>query len=315
MIINTCFLTDDGYAMPTCIAITSMLKNKKKDSKYVIYVLSMNVSKANIEKFMLLDRKDFRIKIIPLDDRYKKYDMVGVSASSTAMYKFSIPEILNKIDKVIYLDGDIIVNDDLSELYNYQIGNNYIGAVKDINGIQKRHFNYYLKNDIFYFNSGVMLMNLNKLREDKVAEKLINYRLNGYNELMDQDSLNYVLRNKAYELPFKFNTQTMFTFINKDVSDLKKLVEIDKKCDSYEAIAKDSVILHYSMKGKPWKKSDGFMFDKWLDYYYISPFKDITIEIKNTSKNKKNTIISKYQAIRKNIRRYKFFKKFSRRVK
>lgn len=158
-------------------------------------------------------------------------------------------------------------------------------------------------------------MNLKKLREDKISEKLIDYRLNGYNELMDQDALNYILRGSVTELPFKYNTQTMFTFINKSVSNLKELVCIDNSCDSYETIASKSVILHYSMKSKPWKKTNGFMFEKWNKYYKLSPYKDDVLEIKSSSDNKKNTFFTKYKSLKKNIRRYRFFKKFSRKVR
>ena len=112
--VNICFLTDNGYAMPTCVAMTSMLLNKNNDSKYNIYVLCINVSNNCIDKFMKLNREDFKINIIELNDKYQDFNMKGVSASATAMYKFSIPEILDNIDKVIYLDGDILINSDLS---------------------------------------------------------------------------------------------------------------------------------------------------------------------------------------------------------
>ena len=127
-VINTCFLTDDGYAMPTCIAINSMIMNKNKESIYNIYVLSMNISESNEEMFKKLSGENCNIYIIKLDSNYQKFSMEGVSASPTAINKFSIPEILENIDKVIYLDGDIIIKSDLSELYQYDIGDNYIGA-------------------------------------------------------------------------------------------------------------------------------------------------------------------------------------------
>ena len=308
--VNICFLTDDGYAMPTCVAMTSMLINKNKDSTYNIFMLCINVSEENISRFKQLEKNDFRIKIIELNDEYKKYNMEGVSASATAMYKFHIPQILKEIDKVIYLDGDIIVNSDLYELYSIDLSNKYVGVVKDICGAIKRHYRSFIKNKIFYFNSGVMLMNLKEMRTNNITEKLIDYRINGYNELMDQDALNYVLKDNKLELPFKYNTQTMCTFINKNVSQLKKLTKINDGCEDYDSVAIKSIILHYSLKNKPWKSQTGFMFDLWMYYYYKSPFNNEKMIRKNTNTNKKNNVLSKYQALKKNIRRYNFFKKF-----
>lgn len=311
-VINTCFLTDDGYAMPTCIAINSMIINKNKESIYNIYVLSMNISEFNEEMFKKISGENCNIYIIKLDNNYQKFSMEGVSASPTAINKFSIPEILDNIDKVIYLDGDIVIKSDLSELYQYDLGDNYIGAVKDINGILKRHFNTFVKNNIFYFNSGVMLMNLKKMREDKITEKLIDYRINGYNELMDQDALNFVLRKNVYELPFKYNTQTMFTAINKNIDKLKIFLKLSDDVKSYDDLIKESVILHYSLKSKPWKAQSGYMFDLWLYYYYKSSFQNIVVERKNKNNKKSgNIIVTKIKALAKNCRRYRFFKKFS----
>lgn len=308
--INVCFLTDDGYAMPTCIAMKSMLDNKNKNTKYNIYILSTSLSEHNTVKFKELNSVDFEVKIVNLEDKYKDFYMNGVSASPTAIYKFSIPEILSDLDKVIYLDGDIIVNSDLLELYNYKIGKNYIGAVKDINGALKRHYKAFIKKGIFYFNSGVMIMNLKQMRKDKITEKLIDYRLNGYNELMDQDALNYVLRNKTCELPFKYNTQTMITAINKKAPELKKFIEIPKDSKNYDDIINNSLILHYSLKNKPWKSQNGYKFDKWLYYYYQSPFGNTPIDREKKNIKKSKGLYARIQAFKKNGRRLRFFKKF-----
>ena len=136
-------------------------------------MLCINVSEENISRFKQLEKNDFRIKIIELNDEYKKYNMEGVSASATAMYKFHIPQILKEIDKVIYLDGDIIVNSDLYELYSIDLSNKYVGVVKDICGAIKRHYRSFIKNKIFYFNSGVMLLDLKSMRYLNISSKLI----------------------------------------------------------------------------------------------------------------------------------------------
>ncbi len=310
--IDICFLTDDGYAMQTCIAITSILKTKKDNIFYNIYILCNKVSNDNLKKFEELDKKNLKINIIKLknNDEYIKYDIKDIPASTTAIYKFNIPQILNKLDKVLYLDGDIIVHNDLSELFNYDIGNNYVGAVKDTAGLSKSLFKLFIKKNIFYFNSGVMIMNLKKMREDKVTELLIDYRINGYNELMDQDALNYVLHNKVCELPFKFNTQLMFEWINNNIQQLKEYFKITSDLKTAKDIMNNAVITHYSGKKKPWKHCDGPEHDLWIYYYYISPYKEYMIDRTINEKNNLNKKInSKINTYLKNYRRYKFYKK------
>lgn len=314
--INICFITDEGYCIQTSVALISMLKNKNMDSIYDVYILCSNVSEDKKNKFMQMNSKNFNIKIIDLceNEEYKKYDIKDIPASITAMYKFSLPNILNLLDKVLYLDGDIIVKKDLTDLFNYDIGDNYVGAIKEAGGLSKTLFSLYSKNNLFYFNSGVMLLNLKKMRKNNVTEKLIDYRINGYNELMDQDSLNYVLRDKACELPFKYNTQLVFAYITKNFEKIKKVCLLEENINSVSKILENAVIVHYSGMKKPWKHFDGFAHDLWVYYYYLSPFKDkILIRDKYCPKNKENKIINFIQRKKKNIRRYRFMKKFKKK--
>ena len=139
-IINICFLTDDSYAMPTGVAIKSLCESKNKNTVYNIYILAIDVSSKNKRIFESMGEENVSIKIIQLKNEYEGHSIDGISATPTAMYKFRIPDILASVDRIIYLDGDIIVKTDLSNLYNFDICDNYIGAVLDINGVLKHHY-------------------------------------------------------------------------------------------------------------------------------------------------------------------------------
>ena len=115
----------------------------------------------NCEKYNNLEKKDFPV-------------------STAALFKFDLPNLLpDSIEKVLYLDGDIIVQGDLSELYSTDISDVYAGVVKDYRGLTlKGDFNERLKiNHTAYFNSGVLLLNLSLLRNDNLPEKLLNIYL------------------------------------------------------------------------------------------------------------------------------------------
>lgn len=278
MKINLCFITDDYYAMPTCVTISSILKSKKQSTICNVYILCKDVSENKKNKFLELDSESLFIKIIDMNGKedFSKYKKEGIPATPTAMYKFFIPEILKDLDKVLYLDGDIIVQKDLEELYNCDIGSNYIGAVKDTNGLDYHS----LRNSNYkYFNSGVMVMNLKKMRQDDMPQKLLEYRKNGYNKLMDQDTFNFVLKGNVLLLPFEYNTQmnTLSSELqglkNYNVTNFKKYWKISNEISNIREIYEEATILHYTT-AKPWKFYDGYGNDLWLKNYINSPYGD-----------------------------------------
>lgn len=281
MEINLCFITDDYYAMPTCITISSILENKKKDIIYNIYILCKNVSENKKDKFIELNTNTLKINLVDMNSQedFSKYRIEGIPATPTAIYKFFIPNILKDLDRVLYLDGDIIVQKDLVELYNYDIGENYIGAVKDTNGLD---YGFFGKKEYTYFNSGVMVMNLEKMRKDKLPDKLLEYRKTGYNKLMDQDTFNFVLKGSVELLPFKYNTQMntisseLQGYKNYNMETFKNYWEISNKITSVRELCEDAIILHYTT-AKPWKFYDGYGNDLWLKNYLNSPYKEENI--------------------------------------
>lgn len=282
MKINLCFVTDDSYAMPTCITISSILKSKKESTICHIYILCKNVSKYKKDKFNQLNTDTFIIENIDVQETedFSKYKIEGIPATPTSIYKFFIPDILKEVKKVLYLDGDIIVQKDLEELYNANIGTHYIGAIKDTNGLDHRVFT---KRNYQYFNSGVMLMNLEKMREDKLSQKLLEYRKNGYNKLMDQDTFNYILKNSVSLLPFKYNTQmnTLSSVLQKNrnysIENLKLYWNIPNEIATIRQIFENATILHYTT-AKPWKFYDGYGNDVWYKNYINSPYGEENID-------------------------------------
>lgn len=312
MRINTCFITDDGYAMQTCIAIHSISKNRNKNNEYYVYILCNNVSKNNQEKFEQLNDNGFNIKIIELlgNDEYLKYDIKGIPASPTAIYKFSIPQILKDIDKVLYLDGDLIVKNDLEELFNYNLSGKCIGAVKDTSGLARGLYKVFMNKKVFYFNSGVMLMDLNKMRENDYTAKLIDYRINGYNEYMDQDALNYILKDDVVELPFKYNTQLLFLSICNEFDKIYAYLSLNNNERNKEEVVKEAEIIHYSGNKKPWRHTDGAEHELWTYYYYSSPYKEVMLNrTYGNVKKKKISVLDKINRKKKTIRRNKFMEK------
>ena len=313
--VNLCFLADDNYIMQTTVTINSIYLNRNNNTTYNIYIILNKGKEKNIQRIKELETVNFKINIIKIDkiNELVKFDIEGISASPTAICKFYIPEILNELDKVLYIDGDVIILDDLLDLYNTDIKDNYVAAVKDTCGLSRSLYRLF-KKDVFYFNSGVMLMNLKKMREEKTSNSLMEYRINGYNQLMDQDSLNYVLKGKVIELPFAYNTQlccfenVKWFNTNNQIQVLHDYFKLPNNTKEYNDIINNAKIVHYSGSLKPWNQGEVIESELWNYYYNNSPFKDVILHKKPNRKKKLNVV----NKIFKRMRRYIFMRNFIR---
>ncbi|MCR5265337.1 MAG: glycosyltransferase family 8 protein [Cyanobacteria bacterium RUI128] len=177
-------------------------------------------------RYIEMDNSDF--EGIVHDER------VGVSA----LYRLRLPS-LTDVDKIVYLDSDVVILDDISKLWNYDIENYLVGAVEDkYSDLMTCRAD--LRDDEIYFNSGVMLMNLKKFREEKLEEKIFDKLKESGNDYSDQDVLNYICQNRVLYLPLKYNL--MLTTDDPNA--------FPKRKDEYAQALNQPVILHYSIK--PW---------------------------------------------------------------
>ena len=191
--INIVFITDSAYIIPTNASINSIIKNKSKTTKINIYVIGVNVTeffKKNIEK---QSRNNTNIKVIikkSVGNDLPKNTIYNPIISRADYIKFYLPSILDKLDKVIYLDSDTIVLKDLTALYNIDLEDNYIGAADDWQST------WYDNRDARFFNNGVMLMNLKKMREDNIESKLLENKKNDkINRFITEDAFNITMQN------------------------------------------------------------------------------------------------------------------------
>lgn len=289
---NVVYITDENYAMPTCISAFSLICNQNPATQIEIYFIVNDISMQSKEKFMSLETGNAKIHCIEVrDDKYTEMEKScmahnSIHVSRTAMFKFDLPQMLGDVEKVLYLDGDTLVLKDLSELYNTSLEGFYVAAADD--EIEKiRHVSpLFTANG--YFNSGVMLLNLSKMREESVTEKLVDYRAHGTNFFMDQDALNAVLGGKKLTLPLQYNFLT--TIINNyDEFEIEKMIE-ENGVDGTETILKKISIVHCTDKYKPWKYNLPWFSDLFKEFYYKSPYSENKLILQNLFKEYTNEI-------------------------
>lgn len=290
------FICDETYVMPTAVAISSIKENKGKNSKYEIYVIGLNLSKHGRDQIQSLNERNFCVKIIEreLSDKQRQVVQYRERVTTAAVFKFDLPYIFEQYEKILYLDSDVIVQKDLTKLFTIDINTQYAAVVMDTMTIRGKNGHLkridYKENE--YFNSGVLLLNLEKMRRDGIPDKLLDYRLNGKNFFMDQDALNVVFQgNVKYISPY-YNLLNCF-FEWQSIEDLRIFYDVEFP-KSLKEIYKNAVILHFGDKKKPWEYNMGYLTQVYKKYYSKSPYTNTKLNLKNEeTQNGSNSILRK----------------------
>lgn len=301
-------ISDDNYFLPTIVCIRSIIDNACLiDGDFVIHVCSFSLLGENINKLRALstDRINVVVDLFNADDYSDKINQISqkTHVTPTALIKFELPHYFDHLDSLLYLDGDIIVKDNLGSLLSQDVDSYILAATYDF----LCHFNrirYTLHrtvSDEFYFNSGVMLLNLKKMRELNIPDKLWDYKINkSKTKLMDQESLNAVCGYSVLHLPIKFNFNPRF-FGAQFVKEINKVYDTDYTNET--DLSKDIRIIHYvGHIDKPWIYEDAKMRTYWDDSYGKIEWGD-SLALISSSKKK----ISTMTMIRDKIRNHGIF--------
>ena len=277
--ISLCFICDEGYVMPTAVAITSVIVNKEIDVYYDIYLVTNKLTNESITLLKNMETESVRVIIIKADkgEDFDKFKIAGYHVTPSALLKFELPELLpDELEKILYLDGDTIIQKDLTKIFNTNIDNVYAGVVSNGPFRAKRFSDYYNIKCLSYFNSGVLLLNLKKMREEHISESLIECKFRNSRKfgLMDQDTFNLVFRENVTFLSFYYNFQ-YHPWLDFDIKQLAEHYGL-KMVDSKFKWIPEAFIIHYSMR-KPWQYFHYFASDIWFQYYLLSPFKDVAL--------------------------------------
>jgi len=243
-------VANDSYLPHAGVVMASILENSAVPERFVFYILCDQTSELNHHRLEELSRK-YACQIHSLAVSSSGYgDLVQIGHLITTTYlKFALPQRLPpEVGKVIYIDSDIIVLGDLSELWNIDLGSSALGAVDDPYCNYKRQ-DLQISDGYRYFNSGLMLMNLEVFREEALGEKLREFiRENSQIiEFADQDAFNALLFDRRLSLPLKWNVLTYFY----DVDELGQSVPAGELQPYIEAVQAPGAV-HFCGPRKPW---------------------------------------------------------------
>lgn len=263
------YITDQGYFLPTLVSIQSLIASVEGPQVYHVYCLCDGLTEKQKQMMEQLETPQAQIHLLDRDkvaagrslERLKKH---SCSANPTALLKFDLANIFPDKDRILYLDGDTIVKSNIDSIFDVDIQHTYAAVVLDKKALlEKKYRNY--------FNSGVMLLNLAKIRQDKLCDILYEKKLSSTDtSLMDQNVFNDVFDGEIVVLPIKYN------YMHSEIMRMKHfkgltLETFDKSFDvryqTWEEVLEDACIVHYASKDKPWKFEDTLCVELW-DYFY-----------------------------------------------
>lgn len=238
--------SDNTYAKHLGVMLYSLLNTADSRSKFDIYVLDGGINKSNLDKISkLVEAFGSTIHFIYMDKKvYEKYP-VNNHFKPSVYYRLSMQYLISPTyRKVIYLDCDMIILDDISKLWMIDFSDHILAAVED-SGFENND-RLFMPNNTLYFNAGVLLINMDKWREADISGKAHNF-IHEYPErllLADQDVLNAVICGNWQLLHPRWNQQTkMLRSRHPDAS--------FSECELTEALQFPGIV-HFTESSKPW---------------------------------------------------------------
>ena len=260
---------DDNYAQHLAVVAASVLINATKPSNILIYVLSDSISLENKKRIeQTIVGLSGNVVFIPFVSNSIQ-GFVSGHLSTAAYLRLLIPQLLPQdVKKTIYLDTDLIVLTDIQELWDINLEGKPVGAIPDY-GImassrmrkQKRETLGMLESQP-YFNSGVMVMDVQQWREHQYGSQCIASIKRNQFRHHDQDGLNKVFLDNWKVLPLRWN-------VIPPVFSLAMKVVLNKYYRK-EAIAakRNPAIMHWAGRYKPWEFPLQGVFNS-LYYHYL----------------------------------------------
>lgn len=320
--IYICLATDNNYVQLASVAIESILENNEFVDNIEFFILDSGINKNNKDIIRnQIKNKNRKVYFYNVLEELNKIKAYGANSqgrfNSYACYArfFVIEKLPLYVDKLLYLDCDTCICDNLEELFETNLNNYLLGGVLDIlPDFHKRYINF--NSTDYYFNSGVLLFNCDIWRQEGTLEKIkeILLKENNTYSFHDQDIINIVCKNRIKILHPRY-----MVFLPEYSWGKKNLIKLTNlSTDTYyteqdiEEAVKKPCIIHYvnSLFGRPWFTNNNGKYDFiWKKYLKNSPFNNNFQYIGNKVSTKHKIFLLIYKIIPRSM----FVKMFRRR--
>ena len=303
-VINIAFSCDDNYIKFLAATISSLICNINSARQVEVIIFESGVSILSKDKILKLSTSNVKISFFYIDETiFKDYPITCEHITLAGYYRLKFPDLLVGYDKLLYLDVDILINKDISLLWDMDI-NNYAAAavIEPDMSLNKKEYlqSIGIDNESYmYFNSGVLLLNLKYLREGD-----FNNQVNKYMEIFkdkikfqDQDILNAVIGDKIKYISPIYNFMPMY----KNILSRRKrdsIKYLPYTIEEIKGLNRTACIYHYCGKRKAWMDTcTHYGFDLYIKFLNNTAWKGSGYE--------SNPNISLFKALSYKIKRFK----------
>ncbi len=256
---NIVYITDDGYVLPTKISIRSVVRNAG-DARLAIHIVAVALSDENRRILQALETENVTIRIRDVPHVSDWLPVHHESIPDAALLKPRLQSILPDLERALYVDGDTILHQGFLGIFDVELEEVYAAVVMDM--VRMRNDTWYREFGLTsYFNSGVMFLNLKRLRDDRIAERFDIYfqRDDVPKTYFEQCAINAAFGGKVVFMGLQYNCLTAY---RSRYGTEEVLAFFQAKADDYESPA----ILHFASSPKPWVMPNAQDTDIWLKY-------------------------------------------------
>lgn len=278
--------TDKNYADFAGLVVNSAVKTSADDKKYEFLILTNDLEDVQIKEIVSLieNKPNWNIRFVYMGKLVEQLKLnVSENYNVVTYFRLLLPQLVQKYEKVIYLDADLLILSDLAELWNVDIGENFIAATWDslatawqtYDSGPQAYFEALGIDEVgSYMQAGVFIFNIKEISRAYPGNYLIEQACNQHYILNDQDILNILCKGRMKRIDHAWNVRNY----TEDVWEYCKEHLPRFLWRSEEVAVKEPKILHYCESSFPcWKTDRRFNNEYWL-YAWGTPFYDHLIE-------------------------------------
>lgn len=281
---NIVLTIDSNFSPQAAACIASVCENNKSAQELSFFILTTGIEEKPASKLhSLVSSYDRTLSIINIGDIYQYFDSDFDTAgwNEIILARLLLDRFLpQNIERALYLDGDTIVRQDLNALWETDLSDCILGAVREPTAGRKRRAALNIP-DMRYYNSGVLLINLRSWRNESIGDALLTYCRLHKAELFasDQDAINGTLAGRIKELSPAYNYVNSFQFYPyAALAKMTKPASYIQPNEFARAISNPAIV-HYLGEERPWRHGNTHQYrDEYLHYLSLTPFSDTPME-------------------------------------
>ena len=303
------FAFNNEYSKYFSVTLTSIIENSSSDNIYDIVVLHTDIEEKNRIRLQKIVPSNFSLRFFNITEYYldyfKDYNINSILNywSKEIFYRIFIPLVMPRYKKVLYLDSDVIINQNIDDIFDIDFENKHILAVRDTispvlnldkNNERKKHIVNVLKLSTpkAYFNSGLILFNIPQIDITEYIKRLKNILTIKEFLFPDQDMLNKIFENNVKLISQSYNFCYGVLIWDKGY---KNEISGGFKKDFLQALNNPKII-HYTSPKKPWDSVDEEMFNIFWQYARKTPYYE-ELMYKMCKTTVKNTLLEEMKYI------------------